>query len=166
MTVEHLPLLVELDSDAEVMRHVLGRARSAQEARDFWSSKGADTVADTQALGWWVGFTPPVRGDRPDFVGWWVLSPGFIDAPTTQTAEHAEAGWRLARRHWRRGLATEGAVAVFNHGFAAVGLDLIWAEAAETNAGSRGVMRHLGMRHVRTEHDQVIHEITRSQWLR
>ena len=27
MTPEHLPLLVELDADAEVLRYILGRAR-------------------------------------------------------------------------------------------------------------------------------------------
>ena len=35
MTVEHLPLLVELDADAEVLRYILGRARDAWEVREF-----------------------------------------------------------------------------------------------------------------------------------
>ena len=39
MTSEHLPLLVELDGDAEVLRYIRGRARTAQEVRDYW---GAD----------------------------------------------------------------------------------------------------------------------------
>ena len=36
MNEEHLPLLVELDSDPEVLRYILGRARTAAEATEFW----------------------------------------------------------------------------------------------------------------------------------
>ena len=32
-----LPFLVELDGDPEVMRHLIGRARTPQEATDFWA---------------------------------------------------------------------------------------------------------------------------------
>lgn len=170
MTLEHLPLLVELDSDPEVLRYLLGRARSAEEAREFWSPACADTEADAHGLGWWVGFL----GD--DFVGWWDLVPPSLGSPASTPATRAEAGWRLRRRHWRRGLASEGAMALFEHGFEVVGLDLIWAETMAVNEGSRGVMRRLGMQHVRTEqrpadasipgaeHGEVIYEITRTQW--
>ena len=165
MTLEHLPLLIALDADPEVLRHILGRARGPREARDFWTPKCVDTAADALGLGWWVGFTRPDRDDELDFVGWWTLSPGSIDGRTPHATERAEAGWRLARRHWGKGLASEGAVTVFDHGFTTVGLDAIWAETAASNVGSRGVMRRLGMQHVHTEHDQMIHEVTRSQWL-
>lgn len=188
MTTEHLPLLVELDSDAEVLRHLLGRARSEREARDFWGPVCADTDADALGLGWWVGF------DSEDgFLGWWDLSPGDLRAPqggtgpSAPTDPHgdggsrvrcAEAGWRLARRHWRRGLATEGAAALLDHGHGPVGLDLAFAETMAVNLASRGVMAKLGMRHVRTDHrewddplpgaeqGEVVYEITREEWWR
>ena len=177
MTPEHLPLLVALDSDAEVLRHILGRARTTREATDFWAPKCADVIADAQGLGWWVGFLSTGTGGGPDFVGWWDLSPGSIDAPAADANGRAEAGWRLTRRHWRQGLASEGAAAVLDHGFGTVGLEAVWAETMAVNAGSRGVMRRLGMTHVRTEHrefdaplpgsdeGEVLYEITRSQWL-
>ena len=176
MTPEHLPLLVALDSDAEVLRHILGRARTAREATDFWGPKCADTVANAQGLGWWVGFLSTDAADGSDFVGWWDLSPGSIDAPATAAKGRAEAGWRLTRRHWRKGLASEGAAALLAHGFGSVGLEVVWAETMAVNVGSRGVMRRLGMTHVRTEHrdfdhplpgsdqGEVVYEITRGQW--
>ena len=55
MTVEHLSLLVELDSDAEVLRYILGRARTPQEVYDHWGPICADAAADAVGLGWWVG---------------------------------------------------------------------------------------------------------------
>jgi RimJ/RimL family protein N-acetyltransferase len=170
MTTEHLPRLVELDADPEVLRYILGRARTRQEVHDYWGPVCADTDADAVALGWWVGFG---REDG-DFLGWWDLSPGV---PVPEQPIRAEAGWRLARRHWRQGYATEGAAALLRHGFDSPGLQTVWAETMAVNQASRAVMAKLGMRHVRTdhrgwdhplpgsEHGEVVYEITRDEWL-
>ena len=170
MTDEHLPLLIELDADAEVLRFILGRARTAAEAQKFWGPICADTAADAVGLGWWIGRR---HGDG-DVLGWWDLSP---DQPVPAHPDRAEAGWRLARRHWRQGYATEGAHALLEHGFATAGLRTVWAETMAVNAPSRGVMAKLGMQHVRTEHrdwqhplpgseqGDVVYEIARSTWM-
>lgn len=34
---EHLPFLADLDADPEVLRHIIGRARTREEALDFWT---------------------------------------------------------------------------------------------------------------------------------
>lgn len=170
MTLEHLPLLVELDADAEVLRHIVGRARTEQEAQDFWRPICSDVDADAVGLGWWVGR----RASHADFLGWWDLSPS---RPVRGAPVQAEAGWRLARRHWRRGYATEGATALLEHGFATVGLDEIWAETMAVNEASRRVMTKLGMRHLRTDHrswdeplpgaeqGEVVYRIARRTWV-
>ena len=149
-----LPFLVELDSDPEVLRHILGRGRTAQEARDYWSPQLPGPM--------WVGHV----GDQP--VGWWAVWP--------REGGVAELGYRLARRWWRQGLAVEGARAVLAEAFADTQLDVVRAETMVVNAGSRGVMRRLGMREVRTEVrewdeplpgaqlGEVISEITRQEW--
>lgn len=169
MTIEHLPWLVELDSDPEVLRHILGRARSAREVLEYWGPICADTDADAVGLGWWVGW----HRDDGDFLGWWDLSPAV---PVPERPLRAEAGWRLARRHWRRGYATEGAKSLLAHGFATVGLGAVWSETMAVNEPSRRVMGRLGMRHIRTEHrswddplpgtehGEVVYEITRDEW--
>ncbi|MGR7024696.1 GNAT family N-acetyltransferase [Geodermatophilus sp. URMC 62] len=169
MTEEHLPLLVELDADAEVMRYVLGRARSAQEVLDHWGPICADADADAVGLGWWVGRR---RGDG-EFLGWWDLSPG---RPVPAHPSSAEAGWRLGRSHWRQGYATEGASALLGHGFGTVGLTEVWAETMAVNTPSRRVMARLGMHHLRTDHrswpdplpgaeqGEVVYGITREVW--
>jgi len=108
MTSEHLPLLVDLDADAEVLRYILGRARSPLEVQDFWGPICADTDANAVGLGWWIGR----RRSDGDFLGWWDLSP---NRPVAKNPFRAEAGWRLARRHWRQGYATEGAAKVLDH---------------------------------------------------
>jgi len=169
MTTKHLPLLVELDADAEVLRYILGRARSAQEVHEYWLPLCADLDADAVGLGWWVGR----RRSDGDFTGWWDLSPY---RPVPERPSHAEAGWRLARRHWGRGYATEGAAALLDHGFAAVGLSRVSAETMAVNEPSRRVMGKLGMRHLRTDHrlweeplpgaeqGEVVYVITGEEW--
>ena len=127
------------------------------------------TDADAVGLGWWIGR----RRSHGDFLGWWDLSP---DKPALEHPLRAQAGWRLARRHWGQGYATEGAAAVIHHGFATVEVGTVWAETMAVNRASRQVMAKLGMRHVRTDHrkwadplpgaeqGEVIYEITRSEW--
>lgn len=166
---EHLSLLVELDADPEVMRFILGRARTAEQAREHWAPVCADTAADRLGLGFWAGFADDV------FLGWWDASPRFADEGAATTAD---VGWRLRREHWRRGLATEGARAVLRHCFGTLGLERVTAETMAVNLGSRGVMRKLGMRHVRTEvrewddplpgadQGEVTYALTRAEWLR
>lgn len=145
MTTAHLPLLHRLDLDREVMRYLLGRARTPKEIDSFWAPRCADTAADAAGLGWWVGF------QDGEFLGWWDLGRSDSLPSSPPRSQEAETGWRLVRRHWGRGLATEGADALLEHGFETVGLQRIWAETMAVNTASRGVMRKLGMRLVATE---------------
>ena len=170
MHPQHLPLLHELDSDPAVMGYLLGRARTPDEIDDFWGPRCAETRADALGIGWWVGF------DGDDFLGWWDLGRSDSDPDAEPSCQEAEIGWRVVRRRWRQGLASEGARALLAHGFATIGLERIWAETMAVNAGSRAVMRSIGMRHLRTEHRQwddplpgaeageVVYEITADEW--
>ncbi len=70
-------------------------------------------------------------------------------------------GYRLHKRFWRQGLASEGAAALLAYGFDVLGLDQIFAETMAVNVGSRSVMRRIGMEHVatRTLGDEVAIEV-------
>ncbi|MDQ6772925.1 MAG: GNAT family N-acetyltransferase [Candidatus Dormibacteraeota bacterium] len=58
-----------------------------------------------------------------------------------------EVGWRLARRHWGHGYATEAARAAVSYGFGTLGLAEIVSLTVPTNRRSRAVMERLGMTH-------------------
>jgi len=58
-----------------------------------------------------------------------------------------EVAWRLAFDQWGRGYATEAARAVLRDGFERLGLAVIVACTAQSNARSRRVMDRLGMTH-------------------
>lgn len=107
------------------------------------------------------------RTANDEFVGWFCL---FPESNTT-----AEIGYRLRRKDWGQGLATEGASALVNWGFGAAGYDKIVACTMAANRGSRRVMEKIGMSYARTvtfnsgpvpgsEHGEVWYELTRSEW--
>jgi hypothetical protein len=87
-----------------------------------------------------------------------------------------ELGFRLRRDAWGRGLASEGASALVDGGFAYMGFDGIVATTMAVNRASRRVMEKIGLTHVRTvyplwrdplpgsELGEVEYEITREEW--
>jgi RimJ/RimL family protein N-acetyltransferase len=56
----------------------------------------------------------------------------------------------LLPRHWRKGLASEGARALIRYGFDEIGLDRIIAQTMTVNARSRAVIERIGLTYVRT----------------
>ena len=165
---EHLELEVELDSDPEVMRYRSGRASTREEVAAGHARRIA-AAQKVDGLGFWVGFVDD------DFVGWWNLQPAHgPDQP--DDPDVADLGYRLLRRHWRRGLASEGARELVRYGFDDVGLERIIAQTMTVNVASRTVMERAGLTYVRTfptsttaplegvEEGEVEYEMTRAQW--
>jgi RimJ/RimL family protein N-acetyltransferase len=169
---EHLEFEIELDSDPEVMRYISGRARSAEEVREVHRRRLA-VAAEVPGLGFWAGFADE------EFVGWWILQPpNGPDQP--RVSGEADLGYRLLRRYWRRGYASEGAREMIRYGFEEVRLDRIFAQTMAVNAASRATMAAVGLTFARAfvsgepyadpvpgaEHGEVEYELTRARWRR
>jgi RimJ/RimL family protein N-acetyltransferase len=168
---DHLDLEVELDSDPEVMRYTAGRAHSRAEVEQSHRQR-LRAAREVAGLGFWVGFADGV------FIGWWILQPpNGPDQP--RIVGEADLGYRLLRRHWRRGYATEGARELVRYGFAEVGLNRIFAQAMAANVASRATMHSVGLTFARAfmsgepysdtvpgeENGEVEYELTREAWL-
>jgi RimJ/RimL family protein N-acetyltransferase len=165
---EHLEFEVELDSDPEVMRYLAPRASSRATTEQAHRNRLA-LAQRAPGMGLWAGFTT-----ADEFVGFWLLRP----REHTPIEGEAELGYRLLRRFWRQGLASEGARELVRHGFEDLGLSRIFAETMAVNLASRATMRSVGLRYVRafhrerdepwpgTELDDVEYAITLEEWLR
>ena len=179
----HLELEVQLDSDPEVLRYLSGRTHSRAEVAAAHARRLA--LADrVDGLGYWMAFgsaggtpgsTPPASEDGAEFVGLMMLPPAHgPDQPDDPAV--AELGYRLARRYWRQGLATEASRTLLRLAFDVVGQSRVIAQTMAVNLGSRGVMEAVGMRYTRTffpdwddvlpgsEHGEVEYETTRDMW--
>lgn len=179
----HLDLEVELDSDPEVLRYLYGRTRTRDEVITSHANRMA--LADkVDGLGYWMAFgtdggargsTPPQAEDDGEFIGLMMLPPAHgPDQPDDPAV--AELGYRLLRRHWRQGLASEASRELLRHAFDTVGQRRVIAQTMTVNIGSRRVMESVGLRYVRTyfpswddplpgtEQGEVEYAITRAEW--
>lgn len=157
ITLDDVDLLVDLDSDPEVMRHLTGRPSAREDVEAV--------VRDHLGYRWIATHT--VSGA---FVGWFGLVP-------TGDASH-EVGYRLRREWWGRGLAREGTKRLVDAAFAVLGARTVTGQTMAVNTRSRAVMERCGMRHTRTFHlewddplpgaeeGEVEYEITREEWQR
>ena len=164
-------LLVELDSDPEVMHFITGGRITPREEieRDVLPA----------FLGYYerpggYGFWAVIEKSSDDFLGWFHFRPpregGRQDEP--------ELGYRLRKQAWGRGYATEGSRALIEKGFAEFGARRVFAETMVVNTASRRVMEKAGLKLVRTfhqpwpdpipgdEHGDVEYALTLEEWER
>jgi ribosomal-protein-alanine N-acetyltransferase len=95
---------------------------------------------DTNGFGQWA---VERKGDHR-VIGFVGLDVAESDAPFRPLTH---IGWHLARDAWGHGYATEGATAVLDFVFDAIGLSEIVAHTTTPNERSQAVMRRLGMSH-------------------
>jgi RimJ/RimL family protein N-acetyltransferase len=133
----HTAALVALCTDPEVMEF-LGGPMPAAISREM-SERIGDHWA-TFGFGLWAC----VDGDEcVGFSG--ACRPG---PHWSAFGDEVEIGWRLARRAWGRGFATEGARLALPAVAAHVGLDRVIAYVTPPNVRSRAVVERLGMHRV------------------
>ena len=110
-----------------------------------------------------------------EFIGFIGLAVPRFEAAFTPCVE---IGWRLARSHWGRGLATEGARAAMRHAFEHLGLPSLVSFTVPANLRSRRVMEKLGMTHDPADdfdhpglpaghllRSHVLYRLSRTEWI-
>ena len=124
-----------LSADPAVMEHypsVLSRAQAEARVDEI------EAEFARVGFGRWAVEIPGESG----FAGSIGLSVVSFEAAFTPCVE---IGWRLARRFWGRGYATEGALAAVEVGFERLGLREIVSFTVPANARSIRVMEKIGM---------------------
>ncbi len=132
---EDLDALAAIQADPEVMRYFPSGPRSR-----------AETLRDLErciALQIEHGFSLWAAIDREDgrLIGRCGLLPQSL-----QGRQEVEIAYLIARSSWGRGLATEAALAIRDHGFDAIGLDRLVSIIHRDNLASRRVAEKAGLR--------------------
>jgi len=137
----------ELNADREVTEHLLGPLTRAQ------SDALVGRITEhfhREGFGFWAVEAPGIAS----FVGMVGISVPSYTAPFTPCVE---VGWRLGRKYWGQGYATEAARAALQFGFETANLPEIVALTVPHNERSRAVMAKLGM--VRAPSDDFDHPL-------
>jgi [ribosomal protein S5]-alanine N-acetyltransferase len=135
LTLDDLDALAAIQSDPEVMRYFPSGPRSRDE-----------TLRDLErcmALQSEHGFSLWAAIDRAEnrLIGRCGLLPQSL-----QGREEVEIAYLIDRSHWGRGLATEAALAIRDHGFDRLGLDRLVSIIHRENLASRRVAEKSGLR--------------------
>lgn len=169
-TRDDVDLLVELDSDPQVMRHITGgRATPRELYVTTFMPRWFEIYAQFPQLGYWAAERLPDL----EFLGWFHLRDDRIEP------EYLELGYRLKRAAWGHGYATEGARALIEHGFLRTDAAKISARTLLGNHASQHVMEKCGLRRVgefvypdtfkfgdtEDERRACKYEILRAEWL-
>lgn len=129
--------------DPEVMRFI---ARG-----EVWDTERADEVFDRALSHWrehgfgWRSALEKATESWLGFVGLNYIGPGIEGVEPGEV----EIGWWIVRPAWRRGFATEGALAIRDEGFERVGLERMIARLQPANPASARVAEKIGMRFAR-----------------
>ncbi|WP_239139832.1 GNAT family N-acetyltransferase [Actinoplanes campanulatus] len=147
-TDDDLDPMAAINADPEVMRWIRngqpldrdGTAERLATWRRHWDEHGfglfALTLRDTGELAGFTGLAVPT----------------FLP----EILPNVEIGWRLARKHWGRGLATEAARAVLAHARDDLGMKHLVSIHQVGNEASARVMLKIGMRLDRETHDPAL----------
>ena len=149
---------------------------------EFFPNLLTDEESDKMAMkiqslitkqGW--GFWATEEKESGEFIGFVGLHKVRTNLPFYP---NVEIGWRLAKKYWQKGYATEAAFASMNYAFEVLNLDQLISFTTVKNIRSQAVMIKLGMSdtnqnffHPEIEHDNllsehVLYKITRSEWLK
>jgi RimJ/RimL family protein N-acetyltransferase len=158
-TSADVDLLVELDSDPDVMRFVPGGGPTSRaEIVDDYLPAFLSYYDRYAGFGFWAA----VERESGEFIGWFHMRPAPQDPP-----DEVELGYRLRRAAWGRGYATEGSRALIAKAFGELGVRRVHAETMVVHSASRAVMERAGLRYVRTFHQPipgVEYALTREEW--
>jgi RimJ/RimL family protein N-acetyltransferase len=164
-TAGDVDLLVDLDSDPEVMRYLTGEPTPREEIEQKVLPEILARYETHPRLGTFAAH----EKTSGQFLGWFGLQP-------TSAAGTVDVGYRLNRSAWGQGYATEGTRALIHLAFGELGMERVVADTMAVNTKSRRVMAKAGLRFVRifhvhfddplpgTEYGEVEYAIDRGTW--
>jgi ribosomal-protein-alanine N-acetyltransferase len=136
---DRLPFF-HMNSDDDVMKYFPNKLTKVQ-SDDF-----VDRIEKNIELHGYGLLAVEIKKTR-EFIGFIGFSNPTFEAFFTPCVE---IGWRLARKHWNQGYATEGARACLDYGFGVLGFEEIYSFTAQINTQSINVMKKIGMEELST----------------
>jgi RimJ/RimL family protein N-acetyltransferase len=139
MTIDDSPLILQLNSDPDVVKYVHEQVLTEEEqARKIITEIILPQYENN--LGRWAMITKAGN----EFIGWCGLK-------YRADRDEIDLGYRLKKEAWGKGYATEAARHTLDHGFTIPGVELITGRAHKENIASLKVLEKIGMNFIREE---------------
>jgi len=131
--------IYELDSDPEVMKYLTQFAKDKKSDYPKIIEHCMAYYQENPGFGVWAA----IEKETEEFIGWFMLK-------KYQYSNHQELGYRLMKKYWERGYATEMSLKLVEYGFSEKSLSKIVAITHPENIGSQKVLKKAGMKYIKT----------------
>ena len=132
-----------MDSDPEVHKYVGGNpAQNIQHIRDVIQN------IHNQYIDNGIGRCAVIEKSSDEFAGWSGFK--FMKGPVNKHSDFYDFGYRLAKKFWGKGYATESGIAALQYGIETLQLNDIYAMTDIDNKASRRVLEKLGFKYIET----------------
>ena len=135
VNIDDIDLLVDLDSDPEVMKYITDGKPQTKEHYEKAVPALFRYMEKNSGLGLWVAY---LKGTN-EFIGWYILKHLPDDG-------EVEVGFRIKKKFWGNGYSTEAGKALVKHGFETLGLKKIAAIVRPDNFASQAVIKKIGLK--------------------
>ncbi|MFD2968564.1 GNAT family N-acetyltransferase [Sphingobacterium bambusae] len=135
--------MFELDSDPEVHKYLGNKP-----VQDKQQIAAVIDFIRKQYVDYGIGRWAIVDKETNEFMGWAGLK--YVTEETNGQRNFYDLGYRLIRRHWGKGIATEAAQASLDYGFNDMKLEKLHGIADCQNVGSNKILVKIGFDLVET----------------
>lgn len=135
--------MLELHSDPEVHIYLRNKTITSRE-----KIKEAIASLHQQYKEFGVGRWAMIDKKSSEFIGWTGLE--FVTKEINKHINFYDLGYRLLRRFWGQGYATESALASLEYAFNKLKLTEVYAMADIKNEGSNKILKKVGLTYIET----------------
>lgn len=139
--------MFELDSDPEVHRY-LGNEPVSDKKKIIEIIEFVRQQYNDNGIGRWAIIDKKTN----EFIGWSGLK--FVTELTNGHQNYYDLGYRLIRRYWGKGIATETAVASLDYAFNQLNTVEVYASASCDNVASNKILQKVGLKLMETYFDE------------
>jgi [ribosomal protein S5]-alanine N-acetyltransferase len=141
--------MFELDSDPEVHKCLGNKPLCDKE-----QAKNAINSIRQQYIDNGIGRWAIIDKATNQFVGWAGLK--LVTEDTNNHKNFYDIGYRLIKKYWGQGIATETAIATLEYAFDKLNIDTVYASAHCENEGSNKILKKVGLNFIETFYYQDI----------
>ncbi len=135
--------MFELDSDPEVHRY-LGNKPVMHKDQIIEVINGIRQQYVDNGIGRWAIVDKKTNA----FIGWTGLK--YATELTNNHQNYYDLGYRLIRKYWGQGIATETALVSLEYAFSNLSVEEVYAAASIENEGSNKILKKIGLKFIET----------------